>query len=391
MKFWMLLTMICAGLLAPLVGQEESVAEPLAVTENHVPGVAMAQGITEITGVAISPLLGVSAVGSWHYFKSPAELRDDLPWYCQPWAWGTGFVILALIFLKDALGAAAPGILKKPFDMAELFENKASAVVASAAFVPLVAREMSRGMEKVEVPAGMIGHEMMASIDAAWFMVPMAMIAFAVVFVCSHAINVLIILSPFSTVDTMLKIARFGVLLTIGLMYWIAPWLGAALCVAIILVAAWMAPSALRLMIFGTRFAGDVLMPWRADKTATPETPHVFTLGDTGGLPSRTGGRLVSTGDGGVEFRYRRFCLMPETSVTLAEKDRHVEKGLLSPAVFSGDDKQLIFLPRYRGHEETLVEVLSFKEVREHPVARGWSAAKAWIAGIFARDPRVTE
>lgn len=388
MKFWMLLLMFLAGLLSPLVAESEPVEEPLAVTENQLPGVAMAQGITEITGVAISPLLGVSSVGAWQYFQADAAIRDELPWYCQPWAWGTGFAILAMIFFKDTLGAAAPGILKKPFDMAELFENKASALVASAAFVPLVAREMSRGLEKVEVPAGVLGHEMMASIDPSWLMVPMSLIAFGVVWVCSHAINVLIILSPFSTIDTMLKIARLGMLLMIGLMYWIAPWLGAAMCVAIILVAAWLAPAALRLMIFGTRFAGDVLMPWRAKKTATPERPHVFTLGSVGGLPSRTGGHLVLGENGGMEFRYRRFCLMPETSVPLPDGERHIGKGLLSPAVFSGDEKQLLLLPRYRGREEAIVEILRLKEAREHPLSRGFASAKKWIVGALGREPK---
>ena len=375
--------MIFAGALVPLAAEEEVSAEPLAVSENHLPGVAMAQGITEITGVAISPLLGVSAVGSWQYFQTDAALRDELPWYCQPWAWGTGFTLLAMILLKDTLGAAAPGILKKPFDMAELFENKASALVASAAFVPLVAREMSKGMEKVEVPAGMLGHEMVAAIDPSWWLVPTSIVAFGVVWVCSHAINVLIILSPFSLVDSMLKLARVGMLLMIGLLYWIAPWLGAALCVVIILVAAWLAPSALRLMIFGTRFAGDVLLPWRAKTTATPERPHVFTLGSIGGLPSRTGGRLAMNADGGVEFRYRRFCVMPETVVTLPDGERHIAKGLLSPAVYSGEEKQLLLLPRYRGREEAIVDVMQFKEAREHRLSRGLAAAKQWIKGAL--------
>ncbi|MGB6223609.1 hypothetical protein [Haloferula sp.] len=387
MKLLMILLATLAGLLAPLAAEEE--AAPISVTENHLPGVALAQGITEITGVAISPLLGVSGVGAYQYFQADASIRDDLPWYCQPWAWGTGFALLAMIFLKDTLGAAAPGILKKPFDMAELFENKASALVASAAFVPLVAREMSEGMEKVEVPAGMVGHEMMAAIDPSWFMVPMSILAFALVFVCSHAINVLIILSPFSLVDSMLKLARFGVLIAVGVMYLIAPWLGAAFCVILILIAAWLAPSALRLMIFGTRFAGDVLLPWRAEKTATPESPHVFTLGETGGLPSRTGGRLVAGANGNLEFRYRRFLLMPETVVPLPEGERHIAKGLISPAVFSGEEKQLLLLPRYRGREEAIVEILSFREARDHSLAKGWKAAKAWIFNAFRGNPRV--
>ncbi|MEM9236617.1 MAG: hypothetical protein AAGB14_07540, partial [Verrucomicrobiota bacterium] len=198
---------------------------------------------------------------------------------------------------------------------------------------------------------------------------PLSMIAFLAVWVCSHAINVLIILSPFSLVDTALKLSRMAMLALIGMFYWIAPWLGAAICVVIIIAAAWLAPSALRLMIFGTRFAGDVLLPWRAKDSATPERPHVFTLGAVGGLPARTGGRLVPTGDGGLEFRYRRFCVMPEAGVSLPEAERHITKGVLSPAVYLGEEKQLLLLPRYRGREDGIAETMRFAPTRDHALA----------------------
>ena len=44
----------------------------------YVPGVELSQGITEITGVAISPLLGVSSVGAWRYWKTPLGERAAL-------------------------------------------------------------------------------------------------------------------------------------------------------------------------------------------------------------------------------------------------------------------------------------------------------------------------
>ena len=34
-----------------------------------LPGVTLSEGVSEITGVAISPLLGVSAMGAWTYYK----------------------------------------------------------------------------------------------------------------------------------------------------------------------------------------------------------------------------------------------------------------------------------------------------------------------------------
>jgi len=392
----MIQALVFAMLLAfsDVLGAAEAESSPLPkeTKEVYVPGVALSQGITEITGVAISPLLGVSAVGAWRYWKTPAEARASLPWYAQPWAWGTGMALLALCFLKDSLGTAVPGVLKKPFDMVELFENKASALVASGAFVPLVAAEMAKHLEAEKaavVPTASLAGETVAFIDLSWLMIPGAVIAFLLVWICSHAINVLIILSPFSTVDAVLKLMRTGLLATIGVVYAIAPWLAAGLCVVLIIIAAWLAPAAMRLAIFGARFAADILLPWRGTRRATPESPHVFTLGRLGGLPPRTGGRLVLLDDGTAVFRFRRWCVLDERTVPLPEGMRQVEKGILSPSLIQGHGEGeatlLLFLPRYRGHEEKLAEHLKFHGVRDHPMARGFAAVKEWLKGVLRR------
>jgi len=374
--------------LSPLL----SAAEPEPVSETELlPGIALSQGITEITGVAISPMLGVSAVGAWRYWNTPAAGRDTLPWYAQPWAWGTGFALLTLCFLKDSLGTAVPGVLKKPFDMVELFENKASALVASSAFVPLIAREMAKHLQAertIDIPSASITGLGFAAIDATWWMVPTAIAAFLVVWICSHAINVLIILSPFSTLDALLKLARTSVLAIVGLTYLIAPWLAAALCLVLIAAAVWLAPAAMRLAIFGASYASDILLPWRGRKRATPEQPHAFTLGRTAGLPPRTGGRMIMLDDGTAVFRYRRWCVLDERSIPLPDGTRHVEKGLFSPSLIHqagthDEAKILLFLPRYRGHEETMSHHLKLHGVREHAMARGFAALKNWVIGIL--------
>lgn len=378
--------------LSPFVAAAESEAAPASKVE-YLPGVALSQGITEITGVAISPLLGVSTVGAWRYWHTLATDRAALPWYAQPWAWGTGFALLTFCFFKDSLGTTVPGVLKKPFDMVELFENKASALVASAAFVPLIAQEMAKHLQAertIEVPTAAITGLGFATIDAIWWMVPTAIAAFLVVWVCSHAINVLIILSPFSTLDALLKLARTGVMAVVGLIYLISPWLAAALCLVIIAVAAWLAPAAMRLAIFGVRYSGDILLPWRGRKGATPYQPHAFTLGRASGLPPRTGGRMILLGDGTTAFRYRRFCLLDERTIPLPEGLRHVEKGLFSPSLIhqagaKDETKLLLFLPRYRGHEESIVQHLKLHGIRDHAVARGFAAFKGWLTGMVSR------
>lgn len=387
LRGWLCLLLLVSGVLRAEV-VPESVPPPKE--EVYLPGVALSQGITEITGVAISPLLGVSSVGAWRYWKTPAAGRASLPWYAQPWAWGTGLALLALCFLKDSLGTAVPSLLKKPFDMIELFENKASALVASGAFVPLVAQEMAahwQAERALEVPVASIAGLAFTGVNAAWLMVPVAVVAFLMVWICSHAINVLIILSPFSTLDAVLKLMRTGVLAVVGLLYAIAPWLAALMCLAIIAVAAWLAPSALRLAIFGARYAADILLPWRGRKRATPEQPHAFTLGRVAGLPPRTGGRMLRLEDGSMVFRYRRWCVLDERTVPLPNGTRHLEKGLLSPALVhrSGEEemKVLLFLPRYRGHEEIMAGHLKLHGVREHSLARGFAALKEWVKGIL--------
>jgi len=383
-----LLVMLCLlSSLGPMMAAE---SEKL---DQRVPGVALSQGITEITGVAISPLLGVSAVGAYKYWKAPVAQRPMLPWYCQPWAWGTGAVLLTLCFLKDSLGVALPGVLKKPFDMVELLESKVSALVASAAFVPLVMKEMSPH-EQVSVPAAMLGGLGIVDVGAWWLLVPVGILAFLAVWLCSHAINVLIILSPFSSVDAVLKLMRAGSLVGLGLIYLIAPWLAAVLCVLLVVLALWLAPSAVRLMIFGTRYAIDVLLPWSSRKRAMPGSPHVFTFGKFPGLPSRTGGRLVKLDDGSTAFRYRRGLVLDVRTIPIPDGAKHVEKGLLSPSMLlreEGQDearKVLLFLPRYRGREVHIVEALELNGVRDHALARGFKAARGWLREMIDQGKR---
>ncbi len=384
--------MLCGSCALAAVEAEAVPAAP-AAKAGYLPGVALSQGITEITGVAISPLLGVSSVGAWRYWNASILERTALPWYAQPWAWGSGFFLLAMCFLKDTLGTAVPGLLKKPFDMVELFENKASALVASGAFVPLIAQEMAKHLQAeraIAVPTASIANPGFAMMDMSWLMVPAAVVAFLLVWVCSHAINVLIILSPFSTLDALLKLARTAVLLVVGLVYVIAPWLAAVLCLGIIVVAAWLAPSAMRLAIFGARYATDILLPWRGRKRVTPDQPHAFTLGRVAGLPPRTGGRMILLEDGTAVFRYRRWCVLDERSIPLPEGPRHVEKGLFSPSLIQrtggrDETKVLLFLPRYRGHEEGMAGHLGLHGVREHAMARGFAAVKAWVGEMMGK------
>ena len=126
---------VCVGLLGG-----PGRARARADAANELPGKEIAQNISLLTGVALSPLMGVSGVGAWQYFnaKTP-EQKAKLAWYANPLFFIPALLLVLLCFVKDTAGTALPTAVKKPFDIAETVEHKISGLVATGAFVPVAA------------------------------------------------------------------------------------------------------------------------------------------------------------------------------------------------------------------------------------------------------------
>src|ERR1017187_7630045 len=130
---------LAAGCWCPDAASAATTVEPTPSTKATTPGAELANAISVITGTAISPLLGVSAVGAWKYFHAQTpQQQARLPWFAQPWFWIPAFVLVAACFLKDTVGITAPRLLKKPLDVADAIEHKISGLIATGAFVPLI-------------------------------------------------------------------------------------------------------------------------------------------------------------------------------------------------------------------------------------------------------------
>lgn len=360
---------------------------------DRLPGVDMAEGISQITGTAISPLLGVSSAGAWRYYHTPDAQRGSLPWFCHPGVWGFGFAILGICFLKDLLGTVAPPLIKKPLDMAELFESKVSALVASVAFVPFIAVQMSQHFDAAQAHFSPTAHLHYASIipiasvsfDLRLLFIPLGILAFLVVWMMGHAINVLIALCPFGFIDALLKIFKMSMLGLVALSYLINPYLGAAISLLIILVAAMLAPSAFRLTVFGTLFASDTIIPWRARRYATPAEAHAFTARPLVGVPTRTYGRIARTPDGTICFSFRPWLILSRRTVQLPAGTLAISNGIFFPSLLHSQESAdscsriIIFLPRYRSHERTIAEHFQISDIRDSTLSKGFKAAKAWL------------
>jgi len=358
-------------------------AENKPAPARTAPGTQIAQQISLLTGVAITPLLGTSGFGLYKYYKSPANQRANLPWFAQPWFFIPALLLVAVCLIKDTAGSALPTAVKKPFDIAEAVEHKISGLVATGAFVPF----LMMMMKDSGAPEAMLSSMGFAAVDMSGFyhalMVPVAMVAFFVVFLASNAINVLIILSPFTTVDAALKGVRLALLGTVAASALANPWVGAAWALIIILLSYLIAGWSFRLSHYGLVYVWD-FFTFRSSRFTPDKVANKMFLGrKTNKVPARTYGKLSRDEKGHLMLTYRPWLFLAARTLVLPAGQYAVGKGLINSELVKveGEDTRTAMLlpPRYRSHEEQLVSIYSLADVR--PI--GLRAAMKWLKQFF--------
>ncbi len=371
------------------------------------PGSHLASLVTQVTGIAISPLLGVSAVGAYQYFKAHTpEQKAQLPWFAKPMFWALGLLIAGACGLKDSLGVAIPPGLKKPFDMLELAENKLSGLVATGAVVPVLVNMASKYLatpatadNPVHVVASGLAMIQFGAIHTSWLltilMVPLSVAVFLIVWVVSHAINVLILLSPWGAVDAALKTFRTAILGLVTATAFIDPVVGATISVAIIIVAYFCAGWAFRLTVFGSVFLWDFGTFRRHRFQPAGSGDWVFVGQSLKEVPIRTYGRLTKGDDGKLHLSYRPLLVMPERTAELPSEGIAVGRGLFWPTVEHRDPSSektrtlLTLPPRYKGHEEAFARAYASGAECEVGLRRGWALLRELLGGHAASRPAV--
>jgi len=362
-------------------------SQPANYPASKAPGAVLAQNISLLTGIAISPLLGSSAYGFYKWYQwqnAPEEQRTSLPWFAQVWFWLPGLLIVAVCFIKDTAGNALPTAVKKPFDIIEAFENKFSGLLATGAVVPFL---MMMAKDSA-VPQAMLSTMGLAAADLTWLynlvIIPISMIAFFFVFLASNTINVLIILSPFTTVDAALKGARLALLGTVAASALANPWVGAAWALFIILVSYLIAGWSFRLSHFGIVYLWDFFTFRSKRFKANASRNRMFLGRRINKVPARTYGTLTRDEKGSLVLKYRPWLILPPRLMVLPEGQYAVGKGLVNSEIMKVEGTKaktaLLLPPRYRNHEEEIVKAYGLVDVR--PV--GLSAAVKWLKEFFA-------
>lgn len=359
--------------------------------KSKAPGSELAATLTAVTGMAISPLLGAGAYGAYQWATAKDETaRAGLPWYAQWTFFVPALALVGACAAKDSLGAVLPPGWKKPLDVLETVENKATGLVAAGAIVPFTMDAFSKmivaSLPAAE-PAAPTGLAMLhlGAFDLSWLLnlltVPFGIAMFAIVWMASHAINVLILLSPWGAIDAALKGARTALLGLLTLTATLNPWVSAALSVVIIILSYFVAGWAFRLTIYGSIFSWDFFTLRRTRYTVRPDENKVFAGGNLPDVPVRTYGRLRQT-DTVLVFTYKPWLVLPERTVTVADRTLSVGKGLFFSSVLTGKEETYFILPpRYRGHEEELVKTYGWGGVQPAGLRKAWSVVRELFGG----------
>ena len=384
------IVVLLAVLAVPIWAATQDDAPP--PTRDRSPVAAIAGAITTVTGIAISPLLGTGVYGAYQYFQTPEEHRASLPWFAQVSFWLPALALVGAVAVKDALGAALPPGWKKPLDILETVENKATGLVAAGAVVPFTMAAMTKMItggelyatapDSVVAPVGLAAGPL-AAIDFSWLLniltIPFGIALFAVVWMASHAINVLILLSPWGAIDAALKSARTALFGLVAVSSTIDPWLGVILSLVVVVFAYFIAGWSFRLTIFGSIFSWDYFTFRKGRFKVVPDRMKMFSGIKFPGLPQRTYGKLTRAEDGSFRFAYRPWMVLPERVAEMpANSDLSVGRGFLFSTVTSDGDDVLVLPPRYRTHEEELARALELANgVEPIGLLKAWS----WLTG----------
>ena len=399
-----LLLVVLAGPVRVACAQTTAPAHPAGMGDALRQGERLARELTLTTGVAISPLLGVVLLGAGRYLTAAEADRPALPWHASPRFWGSAAVLLGLLFLKDSSKVALPKLLVAPLDALEtLLEKNLSGLLA----LPVLASAFSNGDFAALQALGTQAKELLLPVAwagetpaAAASGLPGAILGggatlaiYAVIWVCSQAGNVLILLSPSSLLDSLLIAAKTTIaVLLLGLAGTLP---GQLLALVLVLLALRLFPRALRLVVFGTLVSQDLvrhrLLGRPVPSPAADRPVRCFTSCRLGGLPLLTCGRL-GVQDGALAFSWRPLMVGRERTVqtTIDPATCTLGRGFLSPVVCWRDTRaaarvQLFrLLPATAAHLDLVAAQLGVRGQEETSVrsrlAEGWR----WCRSLFA-------
>jgi hypothetical protein len=290
-----------------------------------------------------------------------------------------------LVALRRSLSGSVP-ILRKFMKAVNLVENRASELIALGVLLPTLI-EWGEIIAGAATPTAAGGGPLKAGLAGA-AVTGLFLGAMYAIRVGSRVIDSLILLSPFFIVDVGLHGIRIALLGVIVAAHALNPWLSIALSLALVTLCVLIAGWCIRLNMFASCIAWDVLtLRWR--RLGAERFPiRAFMASGDFGPPIRTRGRLRPDGEA-LRFEWNPCFVLPRRSINVALQEPTLVKGLvwstLATRLESRERDVVMLPPRYQGHDAWISA--GFRATpRDGLLRRGLKAAIEFVASWF-REP----
>jgi len=315
---------------------------------------AITSGITQITGLAINPLLVLIVIGVLDWQSLPEGATPLL--HANPWFWGSLCALLAFSLGLRLLTPLIPGF-GKLLKGVILVEQKIMGLLAAGLLIDTIASTM----ENTGLTSSDHAQVAVAGIFGTSGYVVAGLLIYSVVWVVSHVIDSLVLLSPFALIDATLLTMRTTLLAILGVAYWIEPAFSAGICCVLIVICFLIAGWCIRINILASTFAFD-LLTLRCKWMRPNQWPiRVFITGKSGLAPTRTRGLLERDPDG-LRVRWRRFYWLTKRSTVLHRGSAKLVRGVVWSELHAESTPKvlvtLILPPRYFNHDQWISEHL---------------------------------
>jgi len=328
------------------------------------------EDLVGITATGISPMLVLSVTAPVVYVASEPEARGELMFLYQPWFFIPIILLTLLVLFKDTVLTFA-SYLKKPLDVLGILFNIVGFLLGFRLIYHLLDIQ--------------IGTETSAAGNLFNILILVGMLLFyCSIWLMSNFFEVLILINPFPTVDTLLRVGKISLLISMYIACWIHPALGAMLALPVLLVSIFMFERTLRTSLLGVRLIYDLAL-FRKDEI-TAETPLTAFSAFASGLPWLAQGRVTQEKDRSC-FQFRRYSIGPRKSIPLPSGQYSIGKGSLFPMLVVEIDGKcssiLRFPASYRGQEEALAERFDASEIHDWRWSQQANSAWQWFYGLL--------
>ena len=234
-----------AGALHDMMDELQSGRPPReSVNERVASGDRINQAFVALTGEAINPLFGITVLGMYRYFTTDEAFRSGLPIYEQPVVWIPLLILILLMLFNTTVCSVAP-FMNAPLNIVGNITN----TLGAAAVLPLVLKMFA---DSFAAPVGAhiaqatnflfpaayaaeAGANSSLWLSLGWCAsLVIGFFSYLVVWLTAYTVDVLVLLSPWSVIDALLKSLRIAVMGGLALLNQLST--GLALVAALILV-----------------------------------------------------------------------------------------------------------------------------------------------------------